>query len=83
MAHTKAAPSLFERYRALTETPGVQSLSQQRDEANARCAEAWQRCRELEACIRKLVPPGWLKDNVMEHMPGIKEARALLAKGAR
>jgi hypothetical protein len=76
---TNPAPSLYsEWHKAMTATPAMQ-----RDAANARAQEAWQHVAELEACIRLLAPRGWLEDDTMEHMPGIAEARRLLARSAK
>lgn len=34
--------------------------------------------QELIAAIRAVAPEGWLDDDTMDHMPGIKQARAAL-----
>lgn len=35
---------------------------------------------ELLAALKAVAPSGWLDDDVMEHMPGIKAARAAISK---
>jgi hypothetical protein len=35
---------------------------------------------EMAEALLLLAPQDWLDDNVMDHMPGIKEARAVLAR---
>ncbi len=51
-----------------------------RDRAIAENGLLRQRVAELEAVLKLVIPASWLKDDTMDHMPGIKRARALLGK---
>lgn len=35
---------------------------------------------DLLAALKAIAPEGWLDDDTMDHMPGVKEARAAIAK---
>jgi hypothetical protein len=35
----------------------------------------------LRAALLAVLPPGWIDDDTMDHMPGIKQARAALKMG--
>ncbi len=66
---------MFERYRALTENhqPESESLSAQRDRANASAQEAWQRVAELEAALKRVVD--WLDRLAVQSETQAKDTR--------
>lgn len=52
-------------------------ISNDKTEANARLIAA---APELLDALMALIPEGWTADDTMDHMPGIKQARAAIAK---
>lgn len=56
-------------------------ISPEEDEANGKVIVHALNCYgELLAALKAIMPEGWGDDDVMDHIPGIKQARLAIAK---